>query len=151
MQIWYHAPSRVWSTATESCNLWSKRSTSKPPRLDMISLLVFFFRNGIPSQAPRGTHWLDISHISSRSSGRKFRRMGQRFGQLSRRWVTLLSFTNTCFCLQTNKGVTWHRNGRSSNTSAPPPTRSQSYTDFYTNSQICPRAWKQCSNTSFRL
>ena len=35
---WYHiimhAPSGDWSTETVSSNLWSKRSTSKPPQLD---------------------------------------------------------------------------------------------------------------------
>ena len=33
--IFMHAPSGDWSTETEPFNLWSKRSTSKPPRLDL--------------------------------------------------------------------------------------------------------------------
>ena len=34
-------PKRGLITETESCNLWSKRSTSKPPRLDTYNCILF--------------------------------------------------------------------------------------------------------------
>ena len=46
---WYHiimhAPSGDWSTKTESCNLWSKCSTSNPPRLEFIKNTEAYFYN----------------------------------------------------------------------------------------------------------
>ena len=37
-------PSGIWTTWVESCNLWGKRSTPKPPRLDSSNLIHIFFR-----------------------------------------------------------------------------------------------------------
>ena len=85
-----HAPSEDWSTETESCNLWSKRSTSKPPQLDRSTYYVLCSRPTIwiPHQYIRKQDaiWYSNRHAVRYSNGIPYLLMSEL---LSAIWIPI--------------------------------------------------------------